>query len=952
MRLEHTLLLIFSFVIITNAAKVKETTIQPNQPTSTWYDRYASLTDLLQQYPSFQYKSLTTFIIRIPAETTVRLDQNYTFGVGENVEVIFQGDDRATSKLEFTEISEINMHSINLTLQNITVVAYDRSQLTYFFGIDKGSINILNAEIFLYSGPILEELREPVSFLATNTALRMQNVQAVFNGSYRLLDFTDLLPNITIQNSEVTTSNGENFISAYSNMNSSGRSARFESVRFRIVQTTELARQWGTDFIGLKGYTHIILQNITIVMEENATIENFFTLGVTEFLTINDIQAEITHPTVKLSRLLLVIRKKESETGLVSITNINLTGCDSSVKLKDGIPASEFIYILHQPTTPLDLQNITVSNIIFESHALLNFEVNIKDTQIKGIQVLNSIIKTNIISITQFVYSVCAYLRASDAYSVALSSIEIRDSEIQCEDKSFSVMEIISDCHDELQAPFLNNASLTDIKLININVTTKNKLSKLTEHNFVHLDHWNLFIENSSINRSHFDQITLFKVGGHQPIISLTDVDFQDSIFENSVLVRNTEDPTDFLVYLEYNDPDKGLQLIRNYRYMLVKECMFYGVRLDNTVLFRGNFINFIFQENSLINLVLSQSSIIDLRYQILDERPEACALAPETLFNTSEPPDWFQTVLKGQPTILFRHNAMEYLKFNQSSAILNIMQFDFYYNFKRFYSQIIVEDNRFLYIDPLEYADNTYFNFLHSGNVTIQRNEFEYVFTNGTIFSVVYRESKLSGTTFAADNGKFIFVKNGFTGGRVTRQHPTPQNQTAILELDVDRIQELRFESNSIFACTIIDRGFVNIQADLSPARNLIIFNGNFFTFNTLIAGNNLQTNFLNIQVNPKISGQAVNYFLLPTIQFFHNHFISNIIDGTSLLTGSLMAVTPSLVQITAPTSSLWVNNIHIISSQFNTYGYLFTAIAVDILIDNSTVLGCTQRGKAICFN
>ena len=125
------LLLLFSLLGI-GAAKAIEATIDPSKPTSFWFYRFASLGDLLGRFQSFKYSESTSFIILIPSNSLVRLDQNYTFGEGQNVEIIFQGADRLTSRLDFSEKSQIIMNKINLTLAGLTLTGGNRTEAACF----------------------------------------------------------------------------------------------------------------------------------------------------------------------------------------------------------------------------------------------------------------------------------------------------------------------------------------------------------------------------------------------------------------------------------------------------------------------------------------------------------------------------------------------------------------------------------------------------------------------------------------------------------------------------------------------------------------------------------------------------------------------------------------------------------------------------------------------------
>ena len=940
MNIRFSLLLFIFLVVTTSAAKVVETIIQPNETTHFWYDRFASLKDLLNRYPSFKYKDPTTFMIRVPADATVKLDQIYSFGVGSNAEIVFLGGDRATSKLEFADFSSITMNTINLKLSNLSVVGYDRSQLNCYFCASNGSIDIQNLDIYLSSGPILEKNGYPANFLSINTALQMQNVQAVFNGSYSLLQYSKDSPNITIQNSEFMTSNEKNFIfSVCDDIATHKGSLLITNTTFRMTQMVQLSIEDDTSFITLKDYNDATLANTTIIFAENAKINLFFRTLDTIFLNITNIKFEVVHPTARFAELFYVARNDIRTDGAAVICNINLIGYSVPTKTVEDINNLNVFYFMHYAEAPLEIQNITISNMIIDTYKLLVIRNIPLDSQITGIRVLNSTVKSTMFEISQHHLMLCSSSKESDTVSMTFSGIEISDSEITYENEQLTLVEFTEGCESSLKFPFLSSIRLNDLKFNNNKIISRYKHSRLSDFNFIVSSKWNLIVEDALISNNEFNQFTLFKIKGPQPIIRFSALELLNNTFNNSVFLCNPQGPQDFLVYLEYNETGKELQLVRNYRYVLIEKSYFYNLDLNNSVLFQGNFINFIFQENGIIFSELSGSLFIDLRYRMLDERPAERSLAPEFLFNASEQPDWFQIILKGQPTIAFLNNTINYVNLDRS-VVINALEFDFLYNFKRFYSQILIEDNRMSYMIPSPETNHNLFNFMHSGNVIINNNEFINVFTIGVIFHIVYQENSLPGTTFATDHGKFIFTSNVFTGRRAKE---FDSNSTAILELNADRIQEIRFENNSILSCIIIDRGFVDIKIKLSPIENIISLRDNIFSYNVLVAGNNLRTNFLNFQLDPEFTEQPKEIYIRSEIQFYNNSFTSNTIDGEALLTGSLMAVTPSLVQIKAPDYSLYVSELNVISSIFKTYGYLFTAISFHAVVEKSSVLGCT---------
>ena len=941
MRLKLSYLLLLSLVLFscTSAAKVIETIIQPNETTHYWYDRFASLKDLLERYSSFVYKDPTIFMIRIPADTTVMLDQLYSFGVGSNVQVVFQGENRATSKLQFTDISNINMNNINLTLSNLSVTGDGRQPRGSFLSVVNGSADFQNLSISLMNGPVTNI---PANFITTNKALRVQNVQAVFDGGYTLLNRSDDSLNITIQNSEFNITYTLGFIYCGSGFSLTPESLLIENTVFRMVQTNEIESSEVESFITASKYLNITLQNVSVIMDKNTTLKLFIRGMEPKYFSATDINFEVVSPTALFVNLLNVWKYDETEEGLVSLRNINVVSCPTTVQPKDNYAYSAMIYIFHFSFSPLIIQNITASRLVYELYQLMNVKQMTKNALIDGIRVLNSTIKGTLFKYSLY-FENCSVQNASDMYGFRINGLQIKDAEIKYENKFISLLDLGTNCRTNLNTPFTHNLTLSDLSLENIVTTSPIKLPREWDFTFARSEKLNLFVENATIYSNEFNQFTLFKLVGPQPIVRFSSVYLRNNTFGDSVFVYGAADPSDFLVYLEHTDTERGLQLVRNYRYILIEDCSFQQLTMRNSVLFQGNFINFIFKGNAVHLSELSLSSLIDLRYLMQEERPAEFSLAPDFLFETSEQPDWFKMILTGQPTIAMLNNTMKYLKLDRS-VLVNALDFDFLYNFKRYYSQILFSGNNLGYLVPTTGTNHNLVNFMNAGNITIMNNQFENVFTIGVLFNVNYREQGLPGTTFATDVGKFIFTNNFFWGKQSSDWNDT--NQTAILELNADKIQELRFENNKITSCTIIDRGFVNINVVLSATNNnSISFGNNFFSFNLLVAGNNLRTNFLNIQLDMETIPKAGDYYVIPSIWFIGNSFITNTIDGTSLLTGSLMSVTPSLVQIKAPDCSVYVNGLQFISSQFRTYGYLFSAIATTIVVNNSTILGCDFR-------
>lgn len=939
-----TCLLLLLATLSLAVADVINVIIDPSKPTDLQVWQYSSFSDLMSDARIFEYANIN---IQIPADTRVLMNTNCTFSPGKISAVSLQGSDRKSSIIEFSSDSQMNSTQIDFTITNLTILNVDRVINAAFFKTLKGTLTLSNSDVNLTISQDKRTNNLAPAVLHSNFTAVIDNVNATITGPYVFFFSDSAGSNLTVKSSTFDISQGiyGDFLSMSSSKSVDyyKQTAILEDVSFSISDTTWYGHM-SQCYLCFLHTALLSIKGMSLTLGKNTELNAFVKLTESANSSMSDITVNVSSPNVTMISLFRITRYDTmSSMGPFAFENFSIVGPGQKL-YKELTSVMSVIEVMDHIPSPGMVKNLTARDMVFDRLVFLKLST-FPQFVIDTVRIRNSVIHSTVVDI-----STKSKILGSDFFEenttvTSVSGLEISDSQIvvgRMTDSIIHFFDFVPSTAVYLK-PFMDTLVLDGLKLTNNQVLKQDIDIFNTNMEFISTVGWNFFVVNSEISGNKFYRSTVFKLQDAQPNIRFSNVRISNSSFEDSVLVKKALDPKSTLLHLVCNRSVCKNEMVPNYRYMALENSTFDSLTLQDSALFQGNIMNFIGRNNYFNRFSLNRSTIFEFKYMLSNEPPVPFDDITNSTLEPTEYPTVNKPLSSGRPTILLTENTFSNSSLNKS-LVASVSNFDIYLRFEYFYSQVYVNGNNFSNFTDISQAPNNLLNFWHSGNIKVSKNRFQYIYTTGDIFCVKYNDAELQENGMTNSYGSFLFVSNDFRGGsNLGNISGLNLSQTGILNIEMTRVREFRFEWNSIDSCTTINRGLINIKLTVAPgASNVISFTNNHFMGNQLVAGNDLKGNFITFECNPmypKLLGPR------PSILFQHNLLANNIIDGGLLLTGSLLSVMPTFLQIRSPEYALKVQAINIMGSNFRAYGYLFTAIALSVDIQDTEIRGCKFR-------